>query len=292
MKFGANSFIWVSPFSSSRLDILDKVKAMDFDVFELAVEDPGLVDAVQVRDRLQQLGLDCSVCGVFGPMRDLSSADVSIRANAFDYLVALVDIAATVGARVICGPMYSAVGKARLLPPAERRAEWQRSVEGLRLAAGYAGEQGIRLAIEPLNRFETDMINTAAQGLELIEAVGAPNLGLHLDTFHMHLEERDSAAAIRLAGERLFHFHACENDRGVPGTGQVHWPAIAQALKEINYQGAVVIESFTPDLEEIARAVCLWRTIAPDQDSIAREGLKFLKGLFVLDKPKNSLFEM
>ncbi len=160
---------------------------------------------------------------------------------------------------MVNGPMYSAVGKARLLP---------------------AGEHGVRLAIEPLNRFETDMINTAAHGLEMIEAVGAANLGLHLDTFHMHLEEKDSAAAIRLAGRRRFHFHACENDRGVPGTGQVHWQAITQALKQVDYRGAVVIEFFTPDLEEIARAVCLWRPIAPDQDTIARDGLKFLRGLF------------
>jgi D-psicose/D-tagatose/L-ribulose 3-epimerase len=280
MKFGANSFIWVSPFSYSRLDLLDKVKSMGFDVFELALENPGLVDPVQMRDRLQQLGLDCTVCGAFGPTRDLSSEEASIRASAFEYICALVDTAAAVGAPVVNGPMYSAVGKARLLPPGERRAEWQRAVEGLRRAAAYAGEHGVRLAIEPLNRFETDMVNTAAQAMEMVEAAGAPNLGLHLDTFHMHLEEKDSAAAIRLAGARLFHFHACENDRGVPGTGQVHWQAVAQALVEIDYREAVVIESFTPDLEEIARAVCLWRPIAPDQDTIAREGLRFLRGLF------------
>lgn len=280
MKFGANSFIWVSPFSNNSLEILDKVKAMGFDVFELALEDPGLVDSARLRDCLQQLGLDCTVCGAFGPTRDLSSEDASIRASAFDYICALVDTAAAVGARGVNGPMYSAVGKARLLPPAERRAEWQRAVEGLRRAAAYAGEHAVRLAIEPLNRYETDMINTAAQGLEMIDAVGAANLGLHLDTFHMHLEEKDSAAAIRLASSHLFHFHACENDRGVPGTGQVHWQAIARALKQVDYQGTVVIESFTPDLEEIAGAVCLWRPIAPDQDTIARDGLSFLKGLF------------
>ncbi len=246
MKFGANSFIWVSPFSDNCLEILDKVKAMGFDVFELALEDTNLVDAVRLGERLQQLGLGCSVCGAFGPTRDLSSEEEAIRANAFGYICALVDSAAAVGAGVVNGPMYSATGKARLLPPAERRAEWQRAVEGLRRAAGYAGERGVRLAIEPLNRYETDMVNTAAQGLELINAVGAANLGLHLDTFHMHLEEKDSAAAIRLAGTRLFHFHACENDRGVPGSGQVHWQAIAQALKQIDYQGAVVIEVLHP----------------------------------------------
>lgn len=121
------------------------------------------------------------------------------------------------------------------------------------------------------------MINVVDQGLALIEAIGSPSVGLHLDTFHMHLEEKDSAAAIRRAGSRIFHFHACENDRGVPGTGQVNWKSVAQALRDVDYQGAVVIESFTPQVQSIARAVCIWREIAPDQDSIAREGLTFLR---------------
>jgi len=135
------------------------------------------------------------------------------------------------------------------------------------------------LAFEPLNRFETDMVNVVEQGLKLIDDVGEPNLGLHIDTFHMHLEEKDPAAAIREAGDRVFHVHACENDRGVPGTGQVNWEEIFKALREINYQGIVSIESFTPEVKSIARAVCIWRTIAPDQDSIARDGLEFLKSL-------------
>jgi D-psicose/D-tagatose/L-ribulose 3-epimerase len=113
----------------------------------------------------------------------------------------------------------------------------------------------------------------------LIDEVGADNLGFHLDTFHMHLEEKNSAAAVRKAGERVFHFHACENDRGVPGTGQVQWVDVFQALEDIGYQGDVVIESFTPEVQSIARAVCIWREIAPDQDTIAREGLNFLRSL-------------
>jgi D-psicose/D-tagatose/L-ribulose 3-epimerase len=280
MKFGANSFIWVSPLTTKSLDLLDKVHVMGFDIFELAIEDQRLIDLPTVRDWLKRLGLGCSVCGVFGSQRDLSHESPLVRANALKYINGQADAAQILGAAVVAGPMYSATGKARLLPPAERRAERQRAAAGLRQAASYARDCGVKLAIEPLNRFETDMINTTAQGLELIEEVGAPNLGLLLDTFHMHLEEKDSAAAIRLAGPRLFHFHASENDRGVPGSGQVHWPKVAAALKAIDYQGAVVIESFTPQLEEIARAVCLWRPVAPDQDTIARDGLAFLQGLF------------
>lgn len=146
--------------------------------------------------------------------------------------------------------------------------------------ADYAAPKGIKLAFEPLNRFETDMINVVAQGLRFIEDVDRANVGFHLDTFHMHLEEKDSAQAILQAGDRIFHFHACENDRGVPGTGQVYWREIAQALKEVRYSGPVVIESFTAEVKEIARAVCIWREIAPSQDAIATQGLKFLKSLF------------
>ena len=125
------------------------------------------------------------------------------------------------------------------------------------------------------------MINIVEQGLALIEDVGSPAVGLHLDTFHMHLEEKDSAAAIRLAGPHIYHFHIAENDRGVPGTGQVNWTAVAAALKDVNYHGAIVIESFTPAVVSIARAVCLWREIAPSQDTIAVDGLAFLKQLIV-----------
>lgn len=139
--------------------------------------------------------------------------------------------------------------------------------------------KGIRLALEPLNRFETDMINIASQGLDFLDQVGMNNVGLHLDTFHMHLEERSSAAAIRQVSRRIFHFHACENDRGVPGTGQVHWQDVAIALKQVGYDGPVVIELFTSQVKEIARAVCIWREISPSQDAIASDGLKFLKSL-------------
>ncbi|MCJ7734147.1 MAG: sugar phosphate isomerase/epimerase, partial [Anaerolineales bacterium] len=175
------------------------------------------------------------------------------------------------------GPMYSAVGKARLEDPADRETEWGLAVAGLKEMAAYADERGVKLAFEILNRFETDLINVVSQGLKLIDDVGAPNLGFHLDTFHMHLEEKDSAAAIRQAGDRIFHFHACENDRGVPGTGQVNWKDVFEALVDVGYDGNVVIESFTPQVKSIARAVCIWREIAPDQDSIARDGLKFIK---------------
>jgi D-psicose/D-tagatose/L-ribulose 3-epimerase len=278
MKFGANTFIWRSPFSTGAdLDLIEKLKEMGFDLIEVAVEDPALVDLKALKSALQQKEMKAVMCGAFGPGRNLSSLDAEERSNAEVYLKWMIDAAAELDAGPVIGPMYSAVGKARLEDPDDREKEWQLAVSGLKEMCEYAAERGVRLAFEPLNRFETDMVNVVEQGLKLIADVGEPNLGLHLDTFHMHLEEKDSAAAIHSAGDRIFHIHACENDRGVPGTGQVNWEGIFKALEEINYQGAVSIESFTPQVKSIARAVCIWRTIAPDQDSIAREGLKFIK---------------
>lgn len=282
MKFGANTFIWASPFSTAaHLPLLDKVRKMGFDLLEIAVEDPATIDVGVLQTALSDNGLKAIVCGVFGPDRNLSSADVTIRKNAEDYLYWSIDAAAALASPLVAGPMYSAVGKVRLESAAEREAEWQRAVDGLRRVCDYAAQRTVQLAFEPLNRFETDMVNVVAQGLQLIDDVGSPQLGLHLDSFHMHLEEKDSAAAIREAANagRLFHIHACENDRGVPGSGQVRWQEIAAALREANYDGAVVIESFTPEVASIARAVCIWREIAPSQDAIAQEGLRFLKEL-------------
>ena len=280
MQFGANTFIWRSPFSTKTdLDLIDKIKQIGFDFIEIAVESSALIDLNALKSTLQEKGMKATVCGVFGPGRNLSSLEAEERANAESYLKWMIDAAAEMDTGLVTGPMYSAVGKARLEDPIDREREWQLAVSGLEAMCKHAAERDVRLAFEPLNRFETDMVNVVEQGLQLIADVGEPNLGLHIDTFHMHLEEKDPAAAIRKAGDRVFHVHACENDRGVPGTGQVNWVSIFQALSEINYQGIVSIESFTPEVKSIARAVNIWRTIAPDQDSIARDGLEFLKSL-------------
>lgn len=280
MQFGINTFVWVSPLTTAAIATLaPKVKALGFDVLELAIEDPAAIDVAAARAALDAAGLGRVICGAFGPTRNLCSADPAIRANATTYLQWCIDAAVGVGATLVAGPMYSAVGKARLSDPAARQVERELAVAGVAAAADYAAARGVRLALELLNRFETDLLNIVEQGLAFAAATGKPNVGLHLDTFHMHLEEKSSGAAIRLAGDRLFHLHACENDRGTPGSGQVRWDEIAQALRDVGYTGPVVIESFTPDVQEIARAVCIWREVAPSQDALAEGGLRFLRHL-------------
>lgn len=280
MKFGVNTFVWVSPCTTQAVqDLAPRVKAMGFDILELSIENPALIDISRVKQTLVDNGLSAIVCGAFGPDRDLASINPLYVENAKTYIRWLIDAAVALGSPVVCGPMYSSVGKAHLEDADERQAEWNRSVSGVKEMAEYAQPGGVRLALETLNRFETDMLNVVSQGNAFIDQTGMQNVGFHLDTFHMHLEEKNSGDAIRAAGDRIFHFHACENDRGVPGTGQVHWDEVARALKVIGYDGPVVIESFTSQVKEIARAVCIWREIAPTQDAIAKDGLAFLKQL-------------
>jgi D-psicose/D-tagatose/L-ribulose 3-epimerase len=280
MKFGVNSFVWVSPCTTEAVhELAPKVKAMGFDLLEIACENPELLDVQSINQAMEKNNLDAIICGVFGPDRNICSHDPAIRANARRYSQWLIDAAAQLGSAVVCGPMYSAVGKAHLDDDNARAQEWNLAVTEIRDLADYAAGKGIKIALEALNRFETDMINTVSQGLAFISDVSRDNLGLHLDTFHMHLEEKSSPDAICMAGDKIYHFHACENDRGIPGTGQVHWPEISAALKSVGYQGPVVIESFTSQVKEIARAVCIWREIAPSQDAIAEQGLHFLRSL-------------
>jgi D-psicose/D-tagatose/L-ribulose 3-epimerase len=286
MKFGVNTFVWVSPCTTEAIrDLAPKVRSMGFDLLEISVENPALIDVAAVKEILAKNQLGTVMCGAFGLDRNLCSTNPEFRENARQYILWLIDAAAELGADTVCGPMYSAVGKDHIEDPNERQAEWERAVAGIQELAAIAQKKNVRLALETLNRFETDMINIVDQGLQFIEETGMNNVGLHLDTFHMHLEEKDSGRAIRKAGDKIFHFHACENDRGVPGTGQVHWTQIRQALKDVNYSGPVVIESFTSQVKEIARAVCIWREIAPSQDAIATQGLSFLKTLLASETP-------
>jgi len=280
MRFGASTFIWVSPFSNKTLGLVKKVREMGFDIIEICIEDPATIDASRINEALKENDLAATVCGAFGPDRDASSEDKNVRANATKYLEACIDAALELGSPFVAGPMYSAVGKTRLLSRDERVKQWSLAVETLKPVADYAGQRGVQLAIEPLNRFETDFINTVEQGLDFLGRIDASNVGFLLDTFHMNIEEKDIPGSIRTAGSKVFHFHSCENDRGTPGTGHVEWKEVVSALHDINYQGPVVIEAFTTEITEIARAVSLWRALAPSQDSLAQEGLRFLRTIF------------
>ncbi len=278
--FGASTWLFTSPFDSSQVELLKNIAALGFGAVELPIEDPALVDAAALKPVLDDLGLKPHVCGAFGPGRDLTNPDSAVRDNGRAYISACLDIAEKLDAGFFAGPMYSQVGKARQLPEDQRRKEWELAVSELRKVSEEAGDRGLKIAIEAINRFETDLVNTTADTVRMVRDIGHPAAKAMIDTFHMTIEESDIGAAIRAAAGELIHVQVSENHRGVTGTGLTPWTAFRDALRDINYSGSIVIESFTPDNRDLAGAVCIWKRFTPTQDEFASRGLAFLRELF------------
>ncbi len=277
MRFGINTFLFTSPFTNDSTKLFKTFKKWGFATVEIPVEDPSHIDPAFVKEELDKHGLVCgSVCACMGPGRDLRGTPEEQK-TAMDYCKTLIDQMVVLDCPSMIGPVYSVVGKAEAVEPARQKQEWTLVVENLKQLAKYAESRTRQICIEPLNRFETDFLNTCDKGLKLIKAVGSKAVKLHLDTFHMNIEEKNQAAAIRKAGKLLGHFHACGSDRGTPGNDHIDWKPIAAALKAVGYKGDVVIESFTTDVKVIARAAAIWRRIEPTRDEIAVKGLRFLK---------------
>lgn len=277
MTFGINTFLFQSPFTTDSIPLLQKFREWGFDSVELALEDPSHVNAKKFRQALDDNQLVCgSVCAALGPGRDLRGTREE-QEQSLNYMKGLLDVMAEIGSPVLIGPLYSAVGRAEPTEENEYRRQWETVVKHLKTLAEYAAQRNIKLAIEPLNRYETDFINTCAQAMELVKDIDHPSTGVMLDTYHMNIEEKNSAKAIKAAGSKLMHFHACGCDRGTPGNDHINWDEIVPALKEIGYDGSVVIESFTPDVKVIAKAASIWRQFEPSKEHIATKGLAFLR---------------
>jgi D-psicose/D-tagatose/L-ribulose 3-epimerase len=277
MRLGINTFLFISPFTNESVKLFPTFKKWGFSTVEIAVEDPSHIDPAHVKSALDANGLVCgSVCACLGPDRDLRGTPEQQK-TAMDYMTAVIDQMVVLDCPSLIGPVYSSVGRADAVPPAEYKQQWKTVVKNLKALCKYAEKKGKQICMEPLNRFETDFINTCDQALKMINDVKSPALKLHLDTFHMNIEEKDQPAAIRKAGKHLAHFHACGSDRGTPGNDHIDWPGIAKALKAVKYEGDVVIESFTQDVKVIARAAAIWRQIEPSREEIATKGVRFLK---------------
>lgn len=277
VTFGVSTWLWTSPFNRETVALFPKIKSFGYDAVEIPVEDPSLIDLDLVKKALADQELKAIICGAFGPSRDLTHADPAVHQTCFTYLDSCLEIASELGAGFVAGPMYSAVGKARLVAPEQRKVEWDLAVSNLRKVCRRAGEFGLDLAIETLNRFETDLINTSEDLMRLIGDINEPQAKAVLDGFHLNIEEPDLESAIRHVGDKLIHVQVSENYRGTPGTGQTNWAAWKRGLEAINYRGTISIESFTPQVKELAGAVCIWKPLVPSQDGFAKEGLEFLK---------------
>lgn len=256
------------------------IGAAGFDFVDLPVENPGDWSPPEVSRILSENDLTATVCAAIADGRDLTTTDTRIVESTQEYLRACVDAAAEVGAPIVAGPLYSPTGVIGPISPTERETIVARLAEHLLPVVQHAEQANVTLAIEPLNRFETSLFNTVAQTMELIRLLDRESVGLLLDTFHLNIEERDTAVAIRQAGSALKHVHACGSDRGKPGGDNVNWKAVRDALIDIGYTGAIAIESFTTSNTAIATATSIWRPLAESQDDIAYGGLSFLQELF------------
>lgn len=277
MRLGLNTFLVSSGFTDADIPLIERFQSHGAEVVELAVVDPAALSVPELKEALVTNGLPAPViCGAFGEGRDLRGS-YKEREESMNYIKSLISLARDLGGRMVCGPFYSRTGRCGAHSDDERHQQLEQIAGSLRSLCREAEEADVLLAVEPLNRFETDCVNTIRQAMDLIDRVGSPALKIHIDTFHMNIEEEDSGAAIRQAGDLVGHVHASASHRGLLGRDQVDWDGVFTALGEIGYEGDVVIESFSRDNEVIARATSIWRDLYDSPDQLAIEGLRFLQ---------------
>ena len=275
MKFGVNTFIWSATFDPSHFALLPTIKEAGFDGVEIPLFRPQELRAAEIRQATEANGLECNACTVLVDGHSLISESSDIRRRTHQHLGDLVKAAADAGIKIVAGPLYCPVG---YLPGRRRTSdEWKWAVEGFQALGDTLTAHDVTFAIEPLNRFETYFLNTAADAARLAEQIDHPKIGILFDTFHANIEEKNIAAGYRTVGPYLKHVHTCENDRGIPGSGHVEWTEVFQALRSLKYDGWLTIESFGFALGDLSAAAAIWRDIERTPESIAFEGVKFLK---------------
>jgi len=275
VKLGIHAYAWTSEWSNDTLDLIDRVKSMGLDFLEIPLMRLDKFDAEAVRDRLDSVGLSAVTSTALPLEYDITSDDAAVRARGTEYLKGCVGATAAIGAESFSGVIYSAHAR-----PAKKRPTgeiWQRAADALREAGEVARDLGVLIGIEPVNRYETFLVNTCSQALRLKEMIGLDCVKIHLDTYHMNIEEKSFHDATVLAGDDLIHCHLCENDRGIPGTGSVDWDGVFSALSEIGYAGNAALESFVDVTDNMNTWV--WRQLAPDGDTLLREGVAFIRSM-------------
>ena len=275
MKLGINLYLWSDGMHEGLLPVLESLKRIGYDGVEVPIFDLDTEDWERWGRRLDELGLERTANTVIAPEHNPVSADPAVREAAYAHMQAVIDCCQAVGAPMLCGPHQVALGVFTGTGATEE--EWDRSVAHLRRVAAYAADRGVVIAEEVVNRFELYHLNTLAQASRLVDEVDHPNCRIHLDTFHAHIEEKDPAAAIRLAGSRIGHVHISENDRGVPGTGSVAWEATFAALSEIGYDGWLTVEAFGNFLPNLAAATRIWRRLFDSEQQLASDAYAFMR---------------
>jgi D-psicose/D-tagatose/L-ribulose 3-epimerase len=275
LQFGVNLLIWTAHFTPDHFSLLPAIRRQGFEGVELPLFNLEGYPAAQVRRAIESEGLKAAACTVIPAGTSLFHEDAAVRRQALDHVRRAIALVAELGGDLLAGPVYSPVGWL----PGRRRTpdEWKRAIGSYQELIPALEDAGVTLAIEPLNRFETFFLNTAQDGADLCDAVNHSRIGLLIDTFHSNIEEKNIASAYRAAGKHLKHVHTCENDRGAPGSGHVEWAEVFAALRDTGYDGWLTIESFGFNIPEISAAAAIWRDLAPTPESIAFDGLRFLK---------------
>jgi D-psicose/D-tagatose/L-ribulose 3-epimerase len=277
MKPGLHCYLFIDRWSDECLGVLDTARELGADCFEVVVGDDIQFTPRLTRQRAEALGLTLTVGpgGLWPTECDISADAPEDRAQGLAWHCKQVDLAAEIGAVAYTGALYGHPGTVkRRVPPFD---ESMRTAEGLHRLAEHAANRGVALAIEPMSHFRTHIANTPEQTLGLIELADHLNLAVLLDTYHLITEVRDFGAAIRTVGDRLWGLHACENDRGVPGGGLVPWDQVFTALRDIAFDGYVLLEAYNSALGDFAFRRGMFHNVCPDGRAFAREGLAFLR---------------
>jgi D-psicose/D-tagatose/L-ribulose 3-epimerase len=276
-KHGVNLMVWTTRVHHEHRKLLASIREWGFDGVELFLSPAEPADIPFLKQELTRLNLERTTCVVLPRDVHLPSLDVETHRRGVAFLNQCVERTAELEAPLMCGPLHSGLG---VMSGARRtHQEWNRSVEGLQKVARRAKELGVTLCVEPLNRFETYFLNTQEDAARFVDEIGESNVRVHYDTFHANIEEKDPVKALKNLGTRAGHVHLSENDRGTPGTGHVDWRGTLLALQEIGYNGWLTIESFAQPEPQLAAAACIWRDTAASGETLAREGLAFMKNL-------------
>jgi D-psicose/D-tagatose/L-ribulose 3-epimerase len=275
MKLGVNTLIWSASYDNTVEAMLPAIREHGFDGIEIPIFAPSTMSPARVRRALTQHALECNVVSILPNHLSLITDDAAIRRQTIQWMTDLIATTAECGAEMLVGPLYCPVG---FLPGRRRTAdEWSRAIDAYQQLGEMLTQHNITLAIEPLNRFETFFLNTAADAAALATQVNHPNIGILYDTFHANIEEKDIPAGLLTIGRHLKLIHTCENDRGTPGSGHIDWPGLFSAIAELNYEGWLTIESFGFDLHDLCAAAAIWRDIESTPSTIAFEGVRFLR---------------
>jgi D-psicose/D-tagatose/L-ribulose 3-epimerase len=277
VKYGVHSYIFTDRWSDEQVTLMDTVKELGLDCFEIGVGDDVFFTPELTRRSAEQLDLDLLIGpgGEWPIEYDLSSDSAANRKRGLAWHKKQVDLANQLGAVAYCGALYGHPGVVkRRRPP---RDEYERTAEALHRLAAYAEQKGVKIILEPMSHFRTHVVNKPEQMMDLITKADHSNLYVLFDTYHMITEVRDYAQAIWTVRDRLWAFHACENDRGVPGRGLVPWGAVFRTLNEINFQGYILFESYNSSIGDFAYHRGMFHNVCPDGVAFVREALAFVR---------------